>query len=348
MSKRAILYAPNIHTGGGLVLLSSILECWPKNLPLFAILDARATGHLIIPPCAKILWVKHNLFSRIKSEYIVWKQSRNNDIYLSLNGLPPILYRKGKIIVFLQNKILLGMVPLKNFELKTKLRIFFEIILCRLLQYKVNTYIVQTETMKNDLLIWIEKSFQYKKIFHKVEVIPFIKKIELENSHTYDKKYDFIYVADSLPHKNHRLLLKAWELSARDGFFPILALTLDPKSSSPSLIEEIARLNNLGVKVINLGVLTRDALIRSYLESGALIYPSLAESFGMPLIEASQLNVPIIASELDYVYDVCSPTLTFDPNSVNSLARAIKKFQNVDLPVRKILTPSEFLKIIYE
>jgi glycosyltransferase involved in cell wall biosynthesis len=202
--------------------------------------------------------------------------------------------------------------------------------------------------MKNDLTTWIEKSFLYKKIFHKVEVVPFIKKIELKSSHTYEKKYDFIYVADSLPHKNHRLLLKAWELSAKDGLFPTLALTLDPKLSPPSLMEEIARLNNLGVKVINLGTLTRDGLMKSYLESSALIYPSLAESFGIPLIEAAQLRIPIVASELDYVYDVCSPVLTFDPNSANSLARTIKKFLNFNLSVREIATPSEFLNFIYE
>jgi len=348
MTKKSILYAPNIHTGGGLILLISVLENWPDNLQLFAFLDRRAVNKLTLPPLAQVMWVRNNLFSRIYSEFIVWSKSKKDDIYFSLNGLPPIFPNKAIVVVFIQNKILLGGVPLEAFELKTKIRLFIEMSISRLFQYRVNTYIVQTGTMKNDLTSWIKKSLFYAKKPHKIEVLPFIKKIEFEISEIKSKKYDFIFVADSLPHKNHRLLLEAWELISMEGLFPILALTLDPKLSPPSLIEEISRLNNLGVKVINLGALTRDGLIKSYLESGALIYPSLAESFGMPLIEASQLQIPIIASELDYVYDVCSPTLTFDPNSVNSLVRAIKKFLNFDLPVRKILTPSEFLRIVYE
>ena len=39
------------------------------------------------------------------------------------------------------------------------------------------------------------------------------------------------------------------------------------------------------------------------------------ESFGLPLLEASSIDLPIIASESDYVRDVCEPAQTFDPNS---------------------------------
>ena len=45
-----------------------------------------------------------------------------------------------------------------------------------------------------------------------------------------------------------------------------------------------------------------------------LVYPSLVESFGLPLIEAQINHVNIIA-DLPYVYDVCKPYL-FDPKSV--------------------------------
>ena len=60
-----------------------------------------------------------------------------------------------------------------------------------------------------------------------------------------------------------------------------------------------------------------------YKISDFLIFPSLNESLGLPLIEASLHKLPIIASNLDYVYEVCEPNLTFDPNSEEDLTQKI-------------------------
>ncbi len=57
----------------------------------------------------------------------------------------------------------------------------------------------------------------------------------------------------------------------------------------------------------------------------ALIFPSKTESLGLPLIEAASAGLPIIASELDFVRDVCVPNETFDPYSSTSISRAVKR-----------------------
>ena len=46
-----------------------------------------------------------------------------------------------------------------------------------------------------------------------------------------------------------------------------------------------------------------------------LIFPSLNRSLGLPLIEASLYELPIISSNIDFVYEVCKPLRTFDPFS---------------------------------
>jgi glycosyltransferase involved in cell wall biosynthesis len=56
------------------------------------------------------------------------------------------------------------------------------------------------------------------------------------------------------------------------------------------------------------------------------VFPSVSESFGLPLIEARQVGLPIVASELDFVRDVCEPEHSFDPYSSVSIARAIRRF----------------------
>ena len=80
------------------------------------------------------------------------------------------------------------------------------------------------------------------------------------------------------------------------------------------------------VGVGNVGVLPHDRLLAMYRASGALIYPSSFESFGLPLIEARQAGLPVLAPELDYVRDVIDPDETFDPRSPISIARAVRRY----------------------
>ena len=78
--------------------------------------------------------------------------------------------------------------------------------------------------------------------------------------------------------------------------------------------------------------------------SNALIFPSYFESFGLPLLEAKNLNIDIVASEKDYVRDMVDPKETFDPSSSNSIARAIKRYLNIDEPKTNIKGAKEFIQ----
>jgi hypothetical protein len=73
-----------------------------------------------------------------------------------------------------------------------------------------------------------------------------------------------------------------------------------------------------------------------------MVFHSTSESFGLPLIEPSSLVLPILASELDYVRDVCVPTDTFKPNSPVSIVRAVKRFLGCPEPTATLNSPAEF------
>jgi glycosyltransferase involved in cell wall biosynthesis len=87
-----------------------------------------------------------------------------------------------------------------------------------------------------------------------------------------------------------------------------------------------------------------EKVLSLYATARAMIFPSTSESFGLPLIEATHAGLPILASELDYVRDVCSPVQTFDPTSAISIARAVKRFLAVAEPVLQIRSPHDFLR----
>jgi glycosyltransferase involved in cell wall biosynthesis len=166
-----------------------------------------------------------------------------------------------------------------------------------------------------------------------------------------DAEFDFAYVATGEPHKNHRRLIAAWCLLADEGLFPTLCLTLNPARFGELCIEIESIKRAKGIKVVNTGELSHADALGLYEKSGALIYPSTFESFGIPLIEARQAELPILASELDYVRDVVDPEQTFDPESPRSIARAVKRFLSRledELPlldahefIRRIVKPDE-------
>ena len=80
--------------------------------------------------------------------------------------------------------------------------------------------------------------------------------------------------------------------------------------------------------------------------SRALIYPSTLESFGLPLIEARDAGLPILASELDYVRDTVDPEESFDPHSPISVARAVKRFLGIQEQRLAITDAKAFLQNI--
>jgi glycosyltransferase involved in cell wall biosynthesis len=55
-----------------------------------------------------------------------------------------------------------------------------------------------------------------------------------------------------------------------------------------------------------------------------VIFPSLFESFGLGLVEAVQYKLPVISSNLDYVFEVIEPSLIFDPFDVQSISNALE------------------------
>ena len=78
-----------------------------------------------------------------------------------------------------------------------------------------------------------------------------------------------------------------------------------------------------------LGVLLSDAL--------AMIFPSLYEGFGMPIIEAMSIGIPIICSNRASLPEVAgNAALLFDPYNIDEMASAINTI-STDAKLREIL-----------
>jgi len=87
----------------------------------------------------------------------------------------------------------------------------------------------------------------------------------------------------------------------------------------------------LGVidRIVFVGKLERDALIREYAKADFLILPSLFEPFGIVLLEAMAAGLPVIASKVGGIPEVVGDGdsgLLVEPGNTTSLADAILRF----------------------
>jgi glycosyltransferase involved in cell wall biosynthesis len=172
-------------------------------------------------------------------------------------------------------------------------------------------------------------------------VLPYFTHTDQKRQSQPDRFAGFVYPATADKHKNHLKLLAAWKLLHESGVNADLHLTVD---SNKDVLEAITRLQRVGVAIVNHGYLDQSQLSVLYGRCAALIFPSTAESFGLPLLEAESAGLPVIASELDYVRDVVIPVETFDPQSAVSIVRAVRRFLGVPEQVVVPMLPEDFLR----
>lgn len=154
-------------------------------------------------------------------------------------------------------------------------------------------------------------------------VLPFFGNIKIGNNSVI-KEYDFFYPGSSSIHKNNRCLLLAIEEALTVVKFRVL-LTLD---SDLEVLNKIDVVNQeCGYQaIVNVGLISHEEVMDYYLKSKALLFPSLKESFGLPLIEAVQSGILVMSSDLPFSYDVLENPITFDPNDFHSIANKIIEF----------------------
>lgn len=319
---RLFIHAPNVHQGGGAVLLTELLCSAPQGVSVIAVLDERMDLPEDLSAGVLVQRVRPTLARRLTAEIRLAKDVQADDYVLCFGNLPPLFRLRGRVSVFLQNRYLVEPCQsLAVLPLRLQLRLIMERTWLISRRANATRYFVQTASMQQlvkarlgvgaECFAFVQENVRQASSPACVSAAPC---------------FDFIYVASGEAHKNHLVLLDAWKILAEDGLFPSLALTLS-FDATPDLVLHIERESALqSLCIHNLGLLPHDRVIELYREVRALIYPSDFESFGLPLIEARQAGLPVLAPELDYVRDVVDPEESFDPRSPVSIARAVRRF----------------------
>lgn len=79
-------------------------------------------------------------------------------------------------------------------------------------------------------------------------------------------------------------------------------------------------------RVVFTGFITEDELDALMAQARLMIYPSLYEGFGLPILEAMNVGLPVITSNITAMRDVASDAaLLVDPYDVNAMVRAMDR-----------------------
>jgi glycosyltransferase involved in cell wall biosynthesis len=348
LAERVIVHAPSVHTGGGKVLLNALLECTKVGRKCIFHINHNMEHELHVDLKHELKFFGSGSIARVLSEISLLRQVKKEDVVICFGSLPPLFSIKGRIFIFVQNKLVVDKSPLSSFPFWMRFSIQIQRTIFNLFLKGNHHVVVQSQSMYK-LMMAHQLNIESERI-HLLPLAPLglvSKRFERICNIVIDvSEKKFIYVASGEAHKNHLRLISAWETLAKDGLYPKLLLTLNVEKDA-GLLNEINKIRTrCPVNIENLGPLTHEQVMATYRLADALVFPSLIESFGLPLIEASHANLPIIASELDFVRDVVMPAQTFDPSSITSIARAVKRYLEVARFEAHLLAPEEFLEKI--
>ena len=142
---------------------------------------------------------------------------------------------------------------------------------------------------------------------------------------------NLIYVAHPSEHKNHETLIRAMVHVVAEFPSARLLLTLDPNRMDnrryASLVAQLKGLVeklSLSEAVLFIGILTPRQVACALRHSDLSVFPSLSESFGLPLVESLAASCPLAASDLPFAHEIAGDAGEyFDPLCERSITRVI-------------------------
>jgi glycosyltransferase involved in cell wall biosynthesis len=135
----------------------------------------------------------------------------------------------------------------------------------------------------------------------------------------------FLFVGAAEPRKNLARLFRAFSLfqEARSGERYQLVL-VGPEGSASTELQDLARQLELLSDVKRLGYVPDDDMPSLYSAATALVFPSLGEGFGLPIVEAMACGTPVVTSSVSCMPEIAGDAaLLVDPENVEALAAAL-------------------------
>lgn len=151
----------------------------------------------------------------------------------------------------------------------------------------------------------------------------------VDSSHINQQREDFaLYVGALLPHKNIRTVISAFE-TARKGL-PSRLVIVGPRYG-PEVEQTLGASREKGL-VEHRGYVSAEELDSLYARARVVVFPSLSEGFGLPILEALCRGATVIASDIPVSREVGGNNVTYvsQPTDPGAWADAMAQSPVVD------------------
>lgn len=267
------------------------------------------------------VWANINMISNV---FLLSRKLKSLQVDVMLYQMFPALSNKVPAVCFIHD-VLFRQFP-QFFTWKE--RMYFS-PLAWLTRNRSERVIATTEFVSNDLL-----KYNYIKSRSKIDIVPLAVNKAYKTIDRHDPKkliltkdkYQLpdrflLFVGRLNVRKNIENLLKAFMLMNDEDIQLVIVGKADWKTPNLKVMLDNPKLKN---RIIMTGAMTDEELIMTYSMARIFCFPSFAEGFGLPPLEAMASGVPVIVSDTTAFPEVCGAAgIYINPYSPESIANAI-------------------------
>lgn len=311
--KTIVINNPAAKTGGAITILVDFLkkirslECDRKFIVIVSSEELKKyeTDKIKIIVIEAQNFFKRIIWDNFKLKNFLEEQNICSNLFISLQNTGVNLCKEIPQIIYYHQALSLSSYKWNFFKKDQRIywmyRYIYPIFIKMYLK-RVKKIIVQTE--------WIKDSFAKKFFFPKEDIIVIKPELSIIKVEDYIKKKQnkviFFYPAFLQVYKNHRFLLKVFGELNKENPNLLNDIEVILTIENTSKIKNLINYYNIENYIKLVGSLNYENILKYYGISDVMIFPSSIESFGLPLLEAQQFELDILAIDLPYSREVTS------------------------------------------
>lgn len=147
------------------------------------------------------------------------------------------------------------------------------------------------------------------------------------------KRHIYLTVCTIEPRKNHKILLDVFDQLWQSGHDVYLCLIGKLGWLVDDLVDRIRSHPEFQKRLLMVNDATDYELNFAYQHAWCLIFPSFAEGYGLPIVEAQFHHLPVLASDIPIHHEIGGHSIAyFDPCDADDLRQKIEQFEQSGIP----------------
>lgn len=211
-------------------------------------------------------------------------------------------------------------------------RNFYQNKLLPIMIKQLTHIIAISESTKNDILEYSDIDEDKISVVHHAAdtntFYPREKKSAISSVAGYGIRHPYLIYISRIenPGKNHIRLIRAFEKLKKEEGIPHQLVLAGADWHGAIEVYSVARKSEFHDDILLPGFVNGDDLPNLYSGADLMVFPSLFEGFGLPILEAMACGVPVACSNTSSLPEIAGDSaVLFDPLDIDSIANGIKR-----------------------